>query len=308
MNYTHLSHQERYQIYALKQEKISNRRIAKILGRNPSTISREINRNKGKRGYEPKQANKMATTRRANNAYQINKQTWQWVIDKIKLKWRPEQIAGVHGGISHMSIYRYLYRNKQQGGLLYRHLKHQLKPYRKGKLHDGRGQLTDRKSIKQRPHVVDEKKRIGDWEIDTIIGKNHKQALVTIVDRVSGLVKIKKVTHKTADMVEQATIALLRPVKMFVKTITSDNGKEFANHKAISKQLHSLFYFADAYASWQRGANENVNGLIRQYLPKKTDFTDVPLAYIQFVEDALNNRPRKRLGYKTPIQVFYNIG
>jgi len=155
--------------------------------------------------------------------------------------------------------------------------------------------------------MVEDRSRIGDWEADTIIGQNHKQAIVTLVERKTGLVKMKRVTNKTALLVADAMINLLAPVKLQVKTITSDNGKEFADHKKVKGRLYSRFYFADAYASWQRGTNENTNGLIREYLPKGCDFRQVSDDEVQAIEDRLNDRPRKRLGFRTPNQVFYSI-
>lgn len=307
MRYKHLSLEERYQIYAYIQAGFSQQYIAKELNRNTSTISREINRNKGQRGYRPKQAHHKSCSRKANNALKISQTIWSWVISKLKQKWRPEQISGVHTQISHTSIYRYLRLDKAQGGQLYRYLRHQFKSYKYGKLNDGRGSIPNRVSIHQRAQVVDERARIGDWELDTIIGQNHQQAVVTIVERSTGLLKIKKVTHKSSNLVKHAIIDLLKPIQLYVKTLTADNGKEFSEHVEIKQQLKAQFYFADAYSSWQRGSNENTNGLIREYLPKGTDFTQITDHDLQNIEDALNNRPRKRLDYRSPNQVFFNI-
>jgi len=307
MSYTHLSLGERYQIYALKGAQDSIKFIAEALGRSPSTISRELRRNKSLRGYRPKYADDKAKARQANNAFTIVLNVWNWVVDKLKLQWSPEQIAGVHGGISHMSIYRYLWTDKRQGGGLWQHLRRKAKPYRQKLTNETRGRINDRVSIHKRPQVVEDRSRIGDWEADTIIGQNHKQAIVTLVERRTGLVKMRRVTKKTAHLVAEAMIDLLTPIRLQVKTITSDNGKEFADHKEIKQTLFSLFYFADTYASWQRGTNENTNGLIREYLPKGCDFRQVANNEVQDIEDRLNNRPRKRLGFKTPNQVFYDI-
>jgi IS30 family transposase len=229
------------------------------------------------------------------------------VTDKLKESWRPEQIAGFHGGISHMSIYRYIWSDKRKGGMLWQCLRRKAKPYRKRLTAETRGRINDRVSIHEHPCIVEERTRIGDWEADTVIGQHHKQAIVTIVERTTGLLKMKRVAHKTAQQVSEAMIALLMPVRLQVKSITSDNGKEFATHKAIKQRLYSGFYFTDAYASWQRGTNENTNGLIREFLPKGCDFRQVSDQNIQMIENKLNNRPRKRLGFKTPNQAFYNI-
>jgi len=173
--------------------------------------------------------------------------------------------------------------------------------------YDRRGQIVGRVRIDDRPPVVEAKKRIGDWEIDTVIGKNHKGALVTIVDRKSKFTLIKRVANKRADMVADATIDLLKPFRKKVHTITADNGKEFAQHALIAKDLKSLFFFAHPYHSWERGINENTNGLIRQYIPKAMHFKTLTDDRIQFVMGRLNNRPRKTLGFKTPNEVFLGI-
>nr|WP_201583632.1 IS30 family transposase [Psychrobacter immobilis] len=231
MNYTHLSLGERYQIYVLKGAKHSINFIARALNRSPSTISRELRRNKSLRGYRAKHANNKACDRRANNAITIVADIWAWVTDKLKENWSPQQIAGVHGGLSHMSIYRYIWTNKRKGGRLWQCLRRKAKPYRQRLTAETRGRINDRVSIHERPSIVDARTRIGDWEADTIIGQHHKQAIVTLVERKTGLLKMKRVDNKTAQQVSEAMIELLKPVRLQVKTITSDNGKEFAQHK-----------------------------------------------------------------------------
>ena len=307
MNYTHLSLGERYRIYALIGAEHSINFIARALNRSPSTILREIRRNKSLRGYQVNNAHKKACARRSNNALSIIANVWDWVTDKLKENWSPQQIAGVHGGLSHMSIYRYIWTNKRKGGRLWQCLRRKAKPYRQRLTAETRGRINDRVSIDERPSIVDARTRIGDWEADTIIGQHHKQAIVTLVERKTGLLKMKRVDNKTAQQVSEAMIELLKPVRLQVKTITSDNGKEFAQHKKVKQKLFSSFFFADAYASWQRGTNENTNGLIREYLPKGCDFRQVSDDEMQDIENKLNNRPRKRLGFKTPMQAFYNI-
>ncbi|NRD71651.1 IS30 family transposase, partial [Psychrobacter okhotskensis] len=302
MNYTHLSLGERYQIYALIGAEHSINFIARALNRSPSTILREIRRNKSLRGYRVNNAHKKACARRSNNALSIIADVWDWVTDKLKENWSPQQIAGVHGGLSHMSIYRYIWTNKRKGGRLWQCLRRKAKPYRQRLTAETRGRINDRVSIHERPSIVDARTRIGDWEADTIIGQHHKQAIVTLVERKTGLLKMKRVDNKTAQQVSEAMIELLKPVRLQVKTITSDNGKEFAQHKKVKQKLFSSFFFADAYASWQRGTNENTNGLIREYLPKGCDFRQVSDDEMQDIENKLNNRPRKRLGFKTPMQ------
>ena len=168
-----------------------------------------------------------------------------------------------------------------------------------------RGTIIDRVMIDKRPKVVEKKNRIGDLEIDTVIGKNHKGALVTVVDRKSKFVLIKNVPTKEAKVVTEALIEMIEPIKAITHTITSDNGKEFAYHKQVSAALDTDFYFANPYHSWERGLNEHRNGLIRQYLPKKSEFLKVSKDEIIMIQNRLNHRPRKVLKYKTPYEVFF---
>ena len=307
MNYTHLTREERYQIYALKKAGHTQVEIANVLERSASTISRELMRNLGGRGYRPKQAHHMALERYAANARTIDDATWQFAQEKLLQQWSPEQISG-HATISHETVYQRVYADKRTGGVLWMHLRCQKqRKKRYGKV-DRRGVIPNRLSIEDRPAIVDERKRIGDWEADTVIGKNHRQAIVSIVERKSGFTLIRKVERKTSRAVSGAMIGLLKPYRRRVHTITSDNGREFAGHEEIAKQLEAKFYFAHPYASWERGTNENTNGLIRQYFPKNRDFTTITQQEIDTAMERLNNRPRKRLGYKTPSQVFFKSG
>jgi len=193
------------------------------------------------------------------------------------------------------------------GGNLYRHLRCQKQRRKRYGSYSRRGQLKNRVSIDQRPAIVASRSRLGDWELDTIIGKGHKQAIVSITERKSRLTLIHKVERKTASNVTRAILKLLKPIAGRVHTLTSDNGKEFAGHETIAKGLGTRFFFAHPYASWERGLNENTNGLIRQYLPKHRNFTTITQAEINQVMNKLNNRPRKCLGIKTPNQVFFGI-
>ena len=229
------------------------------------------------------------------------------IVDKkIRIQWSPMQISGWLLNenselLSHESIYLHIWKDKFTGGNLYTNLRRQGKKYdkrRNGK--STRGQIKNRVSIDDRPKIVDDKSRIGDWEIDTVIGKGHSGALVTIVDRVTKFTVSKQVDSKSADDVTKATISLLKPYKDIVHTITADNGKEFAYHEKISEALETEFYFAHPYSSWERGLNENTNGLLRQYFPKKTDFKNVSQKEVSFAVKRLNTRPRETLGFKTP--------
>lgn len=308
MNYHHITETERYQIYALKKAGWSQKAIAQELGRSPATISRELARNKGKRGYRPKQAQELAQARQHNsaaNAPCISAASWVEIEEHLRNDLSPEQIAGRTGLASAESIYQHIYRDKAAGGDLHKHLrcrKKRRKRYASGR--DCRGQIRDRVPISERPKAVEKKKRIGDWEGDTIIGSKGKGALVTLVERRSQLVKIRRVASREANVVADVVTNALKPVSRCSHTLTFDNGKEFAQHMRIQSRTGIKVYFADPYASWQRGLNEQVNGLIRQYVPKKTSLKDVSDEHIAMIEKKLNNRPRKMLGYQTPLEVF----
>ena len=307
MNYTHLTREERYQIYALKKAGHTQSEIANVLERSASTISRELARNRGRRGYRPKQAHRLAEGRRAINARQINAEAWQFAQERLMEQWSPEQISG-HAAISTETVYQWVYADKRRGGSLWKQLRCQKQRKKRYGKADRRGIIPNRQSIEQRPAIVEARSRIGDWEADTIIGKNHRQAIVSLVERKTGFTLIRKVERKTAQAVSDAMTKLLQPYRRRVHTITSDNGREFASHEAIGKQLQADFYFAHPYASWERGTNENTNGLIRQYFPKKRDFTTITQQEIDTAMERLNNRPRKRLGFLTPAQVFFKSG
>ena len=284
----------------------SQQQIAELLGRHKSTISREIARNTGGRGYRPRQACLLAEERSlgSRNASQITAKQWSETVDYLHGKWSPEQIAN-QVGISHETIYRHVYADKATGGSLWKELrcqKKRRKRYASGQ--DRRGQIIGRRPISERPAYIEERSQVGHWEGDTVIGANHKQAIVTLVERKSGYAVLSKVTNKTSDLVSNAIINELQSFAPLVKTMTFDNGKEFAEHQRIDKELQSTTYFADPFASWQRGSNENFNGLLRQYIPKKRPLSTVTQEEIKMIQQQLNNRPRKRLGFKTPNEVF----
>ena len=313
--YKQLTHKERYQIYALIKEGLNYTQIANNIGVHKSTISREIKRNSdNKNSYHPDSASIETFVRHKNKPkfIKINKTCEKWIRKLLKLDWTPEQIAGRLKeqrlfDITHESIYQYIYKNKANGGRLYLHLARKMKRYQKRDTkYNSRGLIVNRVPISKRPKIVNQKIRIGDWEVDTIIGKYHQGAIVTIVDRKSKFTLMRKLPTKEAIGVSNAIIELLYPVKQFTHTITSDNGKEFSLHENISKSLDTKFYFCDPYSSWQRGLNENTNGLIRRYIPKKTEFIDISNEEILMIQNSLNHRPRKALGFKTPFEVFMN--
>lgn len=310
MAYTQLTQVQRYQIYALLKTEHSQSKIAVVVGVHKSTVSREIRRNKGKRGYRPKQAHRKALRRRQKAKPRIQADIWEMVEEKLYQEWSPEQVSGWISknydiSVSHEWIYQYIFTNKRAGGDLYKHLRCQKKRRKRYGSYDRRGKLPNRTSIDERPEVVDQRQRLGDWEIDTVIGKRHQGALVTLTERKSRLSLVKRVNKRQADVVSEATITLLKPFADQVHTITGDNGKEFANHEIIANRLNADFFFAHPYAAWERGSNENMNGLIRQYFPKKTDFSTILDEDVEAVMHKLNHRPRKCLDFFTPFEVFF---
>lgn len=313
MSYYQLTMIQRYQIEALNKEGISKRNIANSLGVHRSTIYREFKRNSINKVYKAEyaQINTRIKYQKKKKNLKYTKSHKLYIIKHLKEGWSPEQISGrmsVDGMVrlSTETIYRYIYRWIRKGEKLEIYLRHKHRKYKSRKgIYEYRGKIPRAKPISQRASIVDSKERIGDFEVDTIIGKNHKQSIVTLVDRHSKFTLMQKVSNKEAHDVSQAMLKLLQPLKGIVKTITSDNGKEFAYFYEIEKRLNVEFYFAEPYKSWQRGLNEHTNGLIREYIPKKTDFEDISNQYVTQIQTKLNNRPRKVLDYKTPSEVFF---
>lgn len=311
MNYTQLTRERRYQIYALKKAGHNQTQIALLIGCHKSTISRELRRNCGLKGYRPYQADELAYDRQCE-AYRarITGETWILVELLLRQDWSPEQISGrlkleKKPSVSHECIYLYIYAEKRRGGTLHQHLRSQKKQRKRYSGYIRRGQIPNRTSIEKRPQIVAQKKRFGDWEADTIIGARHKAGILSVVERKSKLTRLRKLATKAAAEMKDNCIALLAPLAAKVHTITVDNGKEFCEHEAIAAGLQARVYFAHPYASWERGLNENTNGLVRQYFPKKYEFARIKTKDLQLVEDLLNNRPRKTLGYRTPNEVFF---
>jgi transposase, IS30 family len=311
MDYTQLTRAQRYQINILKKAGHNQTYIATMIGCHKSTISRELRRNRGQKGYRHYQAGELALDRRCEGyRSRIAWQTWQQVEQLLRQDWSPEQISGwlkraKLPSVSHEWIYLYVYADKRRGGTLHRHLRSQKKHRKRYSGYLRRGQIPNRTSIDRRPQIVARKGRFGDWEADTIIGARHKGGILSVVERKSKLVRLRKLTTKSASEMKDASIELLSPLAAKVHTITVDNGKEFCDHELIAAGLKARIYFAHPYASWERGLNENTNGLIRQYFPKKYDFANITEEALQRVEDLLNNRPRKTLGYRTPNQVSF---
>jgi IS30 family transposase len=310
--YTQLTRlRQRYQIYALLKAGHSQTEIAHFIRVHKSTVCRELRRNRGLKGYRPKQAHQFSLNRRKKVRYRIEASTWILIEALIRQDLSPEQVSGWlqdnYGlQISHEWIYQYILTDKHAGGDLHRHLRCQKKRRKRYGSYDRRGKLKNRVSIDERPAIVDTRQRLGDWEVDTIIGKGHRHAIVSLTERKSRLALLSKVERKTARTVANAVIELLKPLPVRTHTLTADNGKEFADHERISRDLRADVYFAHPYSAWERATNENMNGLIRQYFPKKRNFATITQQEIEFVMERLNNRPRKCLGFKTPNEVFFN--
>ena len=310
--YKQLTQGQRYQIKALMKSGENQTAIAKIVGVHKSTISRELKRNLGQRGYRPQQAHGKALSRRTRKQKRITAETWAWVEEKVREDWSPEQImlwmtTNAETSVSHEWIYQHIYADKRAGGDLYQHLRCQKKRRKRYGSHDRRGQIPERVSIEERPGIVEKRERLGDWEADTVIGQKSRYALVTLVERKSRFTLIKKIDQRTATATKNAIIDMLKPYKVKTLTITFDNGKEFSTHQDIARELDAEAYFAHPYASWERGTNENTNGLLRQYFPKGSDFSWITDEQVTLAENRLNTRPRKCLGAKTPEMVFSNL-
>jgi len=308
--YTQLTQEERYQIYAYKKAGYAYGIIAQELERHVSTIKRELSRNSGLRGYRPQQAHCLAKNRHQSKpkSIKMTKPMIARITTDLAQQWSPEQIQGrlLDDGLDAVcpsSIYNFIKNDKANGGDLHKNLRHKKYKQRTGSP-DARGQICNRVSIDERPAIVDQKVRLGDWEADTVIGKGHKGVLVTLSERVSKLNLIARVPTKHAEGVTEAIIAMLKPYKKELNTITFDNGKEFAYHEKIAEALKVDTYFAHPYRSWERGLNENHNGLIRQYLPKDQPLDKVTKKQVIDIQTRLNQRPRKLLGFKTPEEVY----
>ena len=310
--YKQLTSEQRYTISVLLQNRTKQKEIAKAINVSPSTVSREIRRNSGVRGrynWETAQANAVQTKRKKPGNHSINKEVMEEAKHLLVTEqWSPEQISGVLAKdgkyISHETIYRMIRKDKAEGGTLYKHCRHKLK--RRARPVGGRRiSIPNRTSISERPAEVDGK-RFGDFEMDTIVGRGNHGAIVTLIERSTSMLFMRKLKQgKNAKDLARTVIHLLSPFKEQVKSITTDNGTEFACHEMIGKSLGVTIYFADPYASWQKGAIENANGLIRQYVPKTETFEHVSHQQITKYSKRINIRPRKKLEFKTPHECFY---
>ena len=312
----HVTVSQRYTIAVMLKQGYKQKEIALSIDKDKSIVSREISRNKDKRSGEYRsdlaQAKYERRLKTKRKQIRFTAEVQKYVEAKLSIQWSPEQISNTPNEeglelVSHETIYQHIIKDKKKGGELYKNLRRKKKYRNRIGSQDNRGKIKNAVNIKERPKQVDDKSRIGDFEVDLVIGANHKSALLTINERKTGYTKVRKVKSKNATEIAKKIVQVLLPFKDICKTITADNGKEFAGHEYVSKKLGIDFYFADPYSSWQRGANENYNGLLRQYFPKKTNLSDISWQEVKSVERLLNNRPRKRLGYKTPVEVINSL-
>lgn len=316
---SHLTLDERCHISVLRESGLSSYAIAEEIGVNQSTISRELRRNRHEgEDYNFKQAQKLSDDRR-REASSTPRRLTDEILDEVRqmlesTQSSPVQISGrlkAEGKkISAESIYQWIWRDKHQGGKLYEHLRHRHKKYNKrGAKLAGRGLIPGRVDIDQRPKIVEEKKRFGDLELDTIVGAKRRGAIVSVVDRATKYVWLRLVSRATAEEVSTALREMLSEIAELglINTLTADNGKEFADHKEVSKVLKGDFYFAKPYHSWERGLNEHTNGLVRQYVPKGSKFDTLTAQEVEDIAATLNQRPRKSLDFKTPTEKMLSL-
>ena len=311
----HLTFEQRCKLAVLHKAGLAQAAIAAEIGSSQSAVSRELQRNGGRDGYRCKPAHEAATVRRSAASSTPRKMTPPVAaLIEAKLRreeWSPQQISfwlalTQQIRVSHERIYQHVWADKHAGGTLFRQLRRTGKSYNKrGGKTTGRGIIAGRIDIDQRPAIVEQRIRIGDWEADTIVGAGRRGAILSLVERTSRYTLLHKLEVAQAEPTTRAIIAKLRPHCARVHTITADNGKEFAFHQRVARRLGAGFYFAKPYHAWERGLNENTNGLVRQYFPKGTSFARVTSAAVAKVQNKLNSRPRKVLGYKTPNEVFF---
>ncbi len=314
MAYHQITREERYTIWALRGQQKSVIEIARALGRHRGTIHREVRRNCGRADgfYRPLQAHGYANTRRSHSRrnFRLTDKDWNLVERLLKEQdWSPEQIAGrleLEGRlqISHETIYRHVWNDKWSGGSLHRHLRQATKKRRKRHgTYDSRGRLAGKRPIEQRPVAADNRSRVGHWEADTVLG-DGKPCVVTLVERKTGYVEIGKLNARTTQQLSRRTIQLIQRQPRSVRTVTADNGTEFHGYADIERATNTRFYFATPHHAWDRGTNENTNGLIRQYLPKRQSMASLTQHDCNAIARKLNTRPRKRLGYRTPQECY----
>lgn len=320
MTYQQITSEERYILAALRTQGFSVPAIAQHLNRHRSTIYREINRNSCHHidgAYRPSKAQRRAVARRRRSRrnQHYTHADFCLVGRLLRQKFSPEQIVGfirrfrlMKRRLSHETIYQYIWRDKAAGGTLWTYLRQSSKQRRKRyRAYDSRGRLADKRHISERPARVETRKYQGHWEIDTVHGRGSSHCIVTLSERKTGYVMIGKLADKSTAALNKKTIRLINRDPFGFKTITADNGTEFHQYKKIEERHDVKFYFANPYHSWERGSNENINGLIRQYLPKTESMASLTQQQCDRIARQLNQRPRKRFNYKTPEEMYYGI-
>lgn len=313
MSYRQITLEERYTISALRKQGFGVAQIAEHTGRHRSAIYREINRNHCNDGhYRPSKADTRTRTRRSHSRrnQQFTLSDYRQVDEYLRKDWSPEQISGYLKvndllSISHETIYRHVWDDKSMGGDLHTHLRGACKRRRKRYgAYDSRGRLAGKRLIADRCEAANTRTEFGHWEIDLVHGRGSKDCIVTLVERKTRYTLIGKLKAKTKDQTNDRTLKIIAPYGESFKTITADNGTEFHGFADIEEKANLEFYFATPYHSWERGTNENTNGLIRQYLPKKESMSSVTQARCNSIAKKLNSRPRKILNYQTPEEAF----
>ena len=315
MKYRQITSEERYIIATLRQEGFNQSEIARALGRHRSSISREIRRNRSSfdRCYRPFVASHRARARlsRSRRNSRFTAEDFRVVERLLRRKWSPEQISGRLRSdktlsISHETIYLHIWDDKATGGQLHKHLRCAAKKRRKRhNSYDSRGRLAGKRHISQRPRWVEKRKSIGHWEVDTVVGVGSKDCVATLVERKTGFTLLGKLRDRCKLSMSKRLRSLIRREQACFKTITADNGTEFHDYESVEGTVGVRFYFATPYHSWERGTNENLNGLLRQYLPKRASLAGLTQRQCDAIARQLNTRPRKRLGYRTPEECFY---
>jgi IS30 family transposase len=312
MGYRQLSRDERVALSTLRREGFSPSAIATKLGRHRSTILRELKRNWDRDSYRPVKAEEKASGRlsRPRRHGYFTAEQLEMVNGFLRQKLSPEQIAGKlkregRLSISHETIYQHVWRDQDAGGTLFHHLRQRLKQRRKRYgSNDSRGKLPGKRLIDERPAIIESRLTTGHWEIDTVLGRGSKACLLTLVERKTGFLLIGKLSARTTAEVNRVLVAMIKRHASRVKTITADNGTEFHGHQEVEALTGVPFYFAHPHHSWERGTNENTNGLVRQYLPKGMSFCSLTQDYCDLIANELNDRPRKRHGFLSPADRF----
>jgi transposase, IS30 family len=306
----HLTLEEREIVAQMYRDHRKQREIAERLKRDPGTISRELSRNRSRNGYWASKAQELADARRSQRPLtrkMERPEVARYVRERLRQYWSPDEIAGrsrrdfprdPRRRVSRQTIYAWLHAQQAAGAKWYRYLRRLGRPRNP---QEKRGKLPACVSIEGRPAAVDRRMRYGDWEGDTVVGRRHRGGAVTLVDRKSGYLLLGKISDRQAATVREAIVELFHPLPHGLRrTLTLDNGKEFAEHERLSQEAALDVYFAKPYCAWQRGTNENTNGLVRQFFPKGSDLARKPRQRFEKAQHLLNNRPRKRLGYRTP--------